>query len=306
MFVEQEKEHHAVQTMCRLLGVSTSGYYAWRVRQPSKRARENASLQQRITTIHQESRGTYGAPRVYAELRLGHRIRCSRKRVARLMRLAGLAGIHRGRRHGCTRRNPARTGYPDLVKRDFKAGAPDQLWVADMTQHQTGEGWLYLAAVIDMFSRNVVGWAMGTRPTTELVAGAVEMALQNRQPAPGVIHHSDHGSQYTSLAFGKHLREAGIVGSMGSVGDAYDNAAAESFFATLQVELLDRRSWITRQQLRTAIFEYIEAFYNRRRRHSSLGYLSPVEFENQQLPAWLRSAASQVQAVLDHLSSTDT
>jgi putative transposase len=170
-----------------------------------------------------------------------------------------------------------------------------------MTQHQTGEGWLYLAAVIDMFSRKVVGWAMGTRPTAELVAAAVEMAVQQRQPAPGVIHHSDHGSQYTSLAFGQHLRDASILGSMGSVGDAYDNAAAESFFATLQVELLDRRSWITRRDLRTAIFEYIEAFYNRRRRHSALDYLSPVQFENK----WLQPAAIRVQAALDYLS-TDT
>ncbi|HYG59192.1 MAG TPA: IS3 family transposase, partial [Symbiobacteriaceae bacterium] len=159
MFVEQEKEHHSVKTMCRLLGVSTSGYYAWRVRKQSKRTQANTDLQQRITKIHQESRGTYGAPRVHAELRLGHGIRCSKKRVARLMRLTRLAGIHRGRRYGCTRRNPARLGYADLVKRDFKAGAPDQLWVADMTQHQTGEGWLYLAVVIDMFCRKVVGWA---------------------------------------------------------------------------------------------------------------------------------------------------
>lgn len=278
--------------MCRLLGVSTSGYYAWRVRKPSKRAQANANLRERIAGIHQLSKGTYGSPRVHAELRMGHGLRCSRKRVARLMRLAGLKGIHRGRRSGCTRRNPARLGFPDLVKRSFKADAPDQLWVADMTQHQTGEGWLYLAAVIDIFSRKVVGWAMGNRPTAELVSAAVDMAVQHRQPAPGVVHHSDHGSQYTSLAFGKCLREAGMVGSMGSVGDAYDNAAAESFFATLQVELLDRRSWITRRELRTAIFEYIEAFYNRRRRHSSLNYLCPHEYEVAWSPTTVADVAS--------------
>jgi transposase InsO family protein len=295
LFVEQEKEHHSVKTMCRLLGVSTSGYYAWRSRKPSKRAQENAELQQRITEIHQQSRGTYGAPRVHAELRKGQGVRCSKKRVARLMRLATLAGICRGRRYGCTRRNPAHLGYPDLVKREFKADAPDQLWVADMTQHQTGEGWLYLAVVVDMFCRKVVGWAMGNRPTAELVSSAVDMAVQNRRPSPGVIHHSDHGAQYTSLAFGKALQEAGIVGSMGSVGDAYDNAAAESFFATLQAELLDRRSWLTRRELRTAIFEYIEAFYNRRRRHSSLDYLSPSEFEEQ----WTRTTATNVEVACD-------
>lgn len=281
--------------MCRLLGVSTSGFYAWRVRKPSKRAQANANLREQIAGIHQLSRGTYGSPRVLAELRMGHGLRCSRKRVARLMRLAGLKGIHRGRRFGCTRRNPARLGFPDLVKRSFKADAPNQLWVADMTQHQTGEGWLYLAAVIDMFSRKVVGWAMGTRPTAELVSTALDMAVQHRQPAPGVIHHSDHGSQYTSLAFGKYLREAGIAGSMGSVGDAYDNAAAESFFATLQVELLDRRSWITRRELRTAIFEYIETFYNRRRRHSSLNYHCPDEYE----AAWNRTPTTAADVASD-------
>lgn len=279
--------------MCRLLGVSTSGYYAWRGREASARARQNADLTQRIASIHQQSRGTYGAPRVHAELILGSRVRCSRKRVARLMRLAGLAGIHRGKPRGCTRRNPARLGYPDLVRRNFKAQAPNQLWVADITQHQTGEGWLYLAVITDVFSRKIVGWAMGNRPTADLVVSAVNMALQNGRPSQGIIHHSDHGAQYTSLALGKRLQEAGIAGSMGTVGDALDNAVAESFFATLQVELLDRRSWLTRGQLRAAIFEYIEGFYNRRRRHSSLGYLSPNEFHDR----WSQQASHQVEAV---------
>lgn len=264
--------------LCRVLGVSTSGFYAWRKRGPSSRARQDAELTRRIVRIHQASRGTYGAPRVHAELTLGQGIRCSKKRVARLMRQAGLQGVYRRRLRGCTRRDAARAPYPDLVQRVFAASAPNQLWVADLTQHRTAEGWLYLAVVIDAFSRKVVGWAMGERPVTELVLAAVDMAVWNRRPHPGVIPHSDHGTQYTSLVFTRRLREAGIVGSMGSVGDALDNAVAESFFAMLQTELLDRGSWATRQRLRSAIFDYIEAFYNRRCRHSALGYLSPVEF----------------------------
>lgn len=265
--------------MCRVLGVSTSGYYAWRGRRQSARARQDAELTQLIREIHQVSRGTYGAPRIHAELVLGRRIRCARKRVARLMRLSGLAGMQRGRRRGCTRRDAGRTGYPDLVQRQFTVSAPNCLWVADITQHRTDEGWLYLSVVIDAFSRLVAGWAMGERPTADLVVSAANMAVRNRRPQPGVIHHSDHGAQYTSLVFGKQLRKYGIEGSMGSVGDAYDNAVAESFFATLEVELLDRRPWATRQELRTAIFEYIEALYNRQRRHSTLNNLSPEEFE---------------------------
>lgn len=279
LFVERERANHSVVTMCRVLGVSTSGYYKWRGQGPSARAREDARLTELIVQIHQDSRGTYGAPRIHAVLALKYGIRCSQKRVARLMRQAGLTGVHRRRLRGCTRRDPARPSYPDLVLRDFTATAPNQLWVADITQHATGEGWLYFAPVIDVFSRMVVGWSMGERPTADLVLAAVNMAVWNRRPAPGLIHHSDHGSQYTSLAFSQRLQEAGILGSMGSVGDALDNAIAESFFATLQTELLNQRSWPTRQMLRSAIFEFVEVFYNRHRLHSALGYLSPAEFE---------------------------
>lgn len=237
------------------------------------------NLTEQIRQIHQDSRGTYGAPRVQAEIRLGQGVRCGRKRVARLMRLAGLAGIHRCRYRGTTRRHPDRSPYPDLVQRQFTVTLPNRLWVSDMTQHPTAEGWLYLAVVIDAFSRMVVGWSMGERQTAELVVNAVTMAVGKRRPVGRVIHHSDHGSPYTSLAFGRRLVSAGIVGSMGTVRDALDNAVAESFFATLQIELLDRQPWPSRCTLRTAIFEYIEVFYNRRRRHSTLGQLNPTEFE---------------------------
>lgn len=268
--------------MCRVLGVSTSGYYAWCKRGPSPREQDDLKLMTQIKQIHQNSRGTYGAPRIHAELVLGKRIRCGKNRVARLMREAGLEGVHRRRRHGMTRRTPGATPRPDLVNRDFTATEPDRLWVADMTQHRTDEGWLYLAVVVDAFSRHVVGWSMGKRPVAQLAVDAVNMAVWNRRPGKGVIHHSDHGSQYTALAFGRTLQASGVVGSMGTIGDALDNAMAESFFATLQTELLDRRVWPTRMALTTAIFDYIEGFYNRRRRHSALGYLSPAEFERRQ------------------------
>lgn len=265
--------------MCHVLGVSKSGYYAWLGREPSPRAKRNAELLELIREIHEKSRGTYGSPRVHAELRLGYGIRCSKKRVARLMRLASLQGVHRRRLYGCTKRNEKRQPQPDLVERNFAADAPDRLWVADLTQHMTGEGWLYLATVLDVFSRRIVGWAMDARAQTELVLDALNMAVWNRRPGEGVIHHSDHGSQYTSLAFTNRLKQAGLVGSMGTVGDALDNAPAESFYATLQTELLNRGRWPTRRSLTTAIFSFIEGFYNRNRRHSALGYLSPDEYE---------------------------
>lgn len=290
--MERQKAKHSIITMCRVLGVSTSGFYAWRERKPSARARTDAELTKCIIKIHRESGGTYGAPRIHAELKLDYGIRCSKKRVARLMRQTNLAGVHRRRLKGCTKRDPARPVYPDLVQRSFTASAPNQLWVADITQHYTGEGWLYLAAIIDIFSRAVVGWSMGARAVADLVINALNMATWNRRPGSGLIHHSDHGSQYTSLVFSKRLEEAGILGSMGTVGDALDNAVAESFYATLQTELLDRNNWPDRQSLRSAIFVFIEAFYNRRRRHSSLDYLSPFEFEER----WFNQAKLKVTA----------
>jgi transposase InsO family protein len=279
MFIEQQKALYPVAVMCRLFGVSKSGYYAWQNREPSARSLSDAELLIPIQTIHQESRRIYGAPRIQAELRRTYDTYCSRKRVARLMRQAGLVGVHRRKFTSTTRRDPKRDPYPDLVKRQFTTDEPNKVWVADVTQHETDEGWLYLAVIIDVYSRLVVGWSMAERFTAELVLAALEMALWNRQPEESVIHHSDHGSQYTSLAFGQSLERAGALGSMGCVGDALDNAVAESFFATLQCELLDRYSWATRQSLRSAIFEFVHVFYNQQRRHSSLDYLSPSEFE---------------------------
>jgi len=280
-FVEAEKANHSVSTMCTTLKVSKSGYYGWRERPPSARAKADAALCERIERIHTDSRGTYGAPRIHFELRtLG--VRCARKRVARLMRESGLFGCG-ARRRACTTRESAAKEHlvkvPDLVKRNFTPQAPDRLWVADITYVRSWEGWLYLSFVLDTFSRKVVGWSMANHLRAELVLDALNMALYNRRPAPGLIHHSDRGSQYTSVEFGKRLKEAGLLPSVGSVGDAYDNSMAESFVSTLKRELIHRHSWPTRQSARVAIFEYIEAFYNTRRRHSALGQISPAEYE---------------------------
>jgi putative transposase len=197
------------------------------------------------------------------------------------MRAAGLQGCHRRRRRGLTRRDPQAAPAPDLVERNFSPSALDRLWVADITQQRTDQGWLYLAVVLDAFSRRIVGWSMAEHLRTELVLDALDMAVAQRQPAPGLVHHTDHGCQYTSLAFGRRLQQAGLVASMGTVGDALDNAVAESFFATLECELLDRYHWPTRQALRTAVFDFIEVFYNRQRRHSTLDYLTPTDYEQQ-------------------------
>jgi putative transposase len=266
-----------VRPLCRLLGVSASGYYAWRQRGPSVRAVTNARLVEQMRAIHQASRGAYGRPNILAELvEAGWRV--NHKRVARLMRLHGIAGVTRRKYHGTTRRDPTRPVAPDLVERTFTAERPDQLWVADITYIPTWAGFLYLAIVLDVFSRRIVGWAMHTTLATDVVLDALNMAIGQRQPR-AVIHHSDQGCQYTSVQFGKRCQEVGVRPSMGSVGDAYDNAMAESFFATLECELLDRRRFKTQAEARMAIFDWIEGWYNPRRRHSSLGRVSPLTYE---------------------------
>lgn len=285
-FIESQKATYRVSTMCRTLRVSRSGFYGWRDRPPSARARTDSILLEKIARIHTESRQTYGAPRIHFELRtLG--VRCARKRVARLMREAGLFGCGGRRRKARTtvRSQTERTppAAPDLVERDFTPAAPDRLWVADITYVRTWEGWLYLSFVLDAYSRKVVGWSMANNLRSGLVLDAVNMAIYARRPHPGLIHHSDRGSQYTSVELGTRLREKGLLPSMGSVADAYDNSMAESFVSTLKRELIHRYSWPNRQTARTAIFEYIEGFYNTRRRHSALGHLSPSDYEEVRL-----------------------
>jgi putative transposase len=273
---------YPVAVTCRVLRLSRSGYYAWRSRALSARARADAELLSKIRRIHAGSRETYGAPRVHAEL-LAEGVSVGRNRVARLMKSAGLFGVSRRKGTRTTIRSRDGRAAPDLVKRNFTAEAPNQLWVADITYVPTWAGFVYLAAVLDVFSRRIVGWSFSLSLRKEIVLDALEMAIRQRQPV-GVIHHSDRGSQYTSLAFGRKCREAGVRPSMGSTGDAYDNAMCESFFATLETELLDRCSLRTRAEARLAVFDFIEGFYNPRRRHSALGYLSPVDFER----AWAR------------------
>jgi putative transposase len=268
---------HKIATMCRVLEVSPGGYYARLRRPPSARARADAQLSARIAEIHRRSRQTYGAPRIHAELKAqGLRVGC--KRVARLMRALKLRGVSRRQWITTTVRDRAFRPAPDLVERNFSAPAPNRLWVADITYIPTWAGFLYLAVVLDAFSRRVVGWAMETYLRTELVLKALNMALGQRRAA-GVIHHSDHGSQYTSLAFGKRCEEAGVRPSMGSVGDCFDNALCESFFATLECELLDRKTFKTQVEARMAVFDFIEGWYNPHRRHSALDYRSPNDYE---------------------------
>jgi putative transposase len=276
--VSAHRAVYPIAAMCRVLGVSSSGYYAWAKREPSARTTSNAALIGRIGAIHAASHGTYGSPRVHAELTESG-LRVSRKRVARLMKTAGLAGVSRRRFVTTAVRDGGRQA-PDLVGRAFKAEAPNMLWVADITYIPTWSGFLYLAIVLDVFSRRIVGWSMSLTLHTDVVLAALNMALAVRKPK-SVIHHSDQGSQYTSIAFGNRCREAGVRPSMGSAGDAYDNAMAESFFATLECELLDRRRFKTQAEARMAVFAFVEGFYNPRRRHSALGYLSPMAFERQ-------------------------
>jgi putative transposase len=278
--ISAEKARTPVSVACELLGVSRSGYYAWATRAPSDRALSDAWLIEKIKDIHNDNRQVYGSRRVTAELRLSDGLVVSRKRVQRLMRAAGISGLVERKRGRTTIRVPGVRVADDLVQRDFRPAGPDVLWVADITYLRTWEGWLYLAAVQDAYSRRIVGWSMADHMRAELVVDALQMGLHRRRPGPGLVHHTDQGSQYVSLAFGQKARDAGIAVSMGSRGECFDNAVAESFFATLKKELVHRRSWPTRRELTSEVFEYVEAFYNTTRRHSTLGYLSPAQFEN--------------------------
>ncbi len=269
--------------MCRVLEVSRSGFYAWAAREPSPRAVADAALTGRIAEIHKDSLKTYGSPRVHAELRLEAGVRVGRKRVERLMRAAGLSGQVRRRRGKTTIRVQGVRTAPDLVERDFNPTEPNRLWAADITYIRTWEGWLYLASVMDCYSRRIVGWAIADHLRAELVIDALEMAVARRRPDRGLVHRSDMGSQYTSLIFTRRCRSVGIDVSIRSRGDCFDNAVLESFHASLKKDLIHRRSWPTKAEARTAVFDYIEAFYNRRRRHSTLGMLSPADFETSTL-----------------------
>ena len=263
-----------------MLNVSRSGYYEWRDRPLSDRVSENELLVKYIEQVHADSRGTYGSPRIHAELTLGLGLSVNQKRVERLMRQAGIQGLYRRKRSWTTIRDPSAEPAPDLVNRHFTVDGPDRLWITDITEHPTEEGKVYCAAVMDAYSRLIIGWSIDNHMRTELVTDALGMAILRRTPENDTtILHSDHGSQYTSWAFGQRLRAAGLLASMGTVGDCYDNAMMESFWGTLQLEILDQKQWKTREQLANAIFEWIECWYNPKRRHSSIGMYSPVTFE---------------------------
>jgi putative transposase len=294
-FIAAKKAEHSIKLMCRVLEVSRSGFHAWAAREPSPRAAADAGLTGRIAEIHKDSLKTYGSPRVHAELRLEDGVRVGRKRVERLMRAAGLSGQIRRRRGKTTIRVQGVRTAPDLVQRDFNPTEPNRLWAADITYIRTWEGWLYLASVMDCYSRRIVGWAIADHLHAELVIDALEMAVKRRRPDPGLVHHSDMGSQYTSLIFTRRCRSVGIDVSIGSRGDCFDNAVLESFHATIKKDLIHRRSWPAKAEARTALFDYIEAFYNRRRRHSTLGMLSPADFETSTLgPGGASLAASRL------------
>jgi putative transposase len=277
--IDEEKTHHPVSRMAGVLGVSRAGYHAWEKRPASARKTADEQLKVRIAEIHAASFGIYGAPRVHAELADTYGINIGKKRVARLMRELGIEGVsRRGKRRAKKSANEAEAA-PDLVKRDFSAERPNELWVADITYIPTWEGWLFLAAIIDVCTKRCCGWSMRNDLTADLVVDALGMAVTLRRPGPETIHHSDRGSQYRSLAIGKTLKESGIMASMGSKGDAFDNAAAESFMATIKTELIYRNRFKTKDEARLAVFRYIEGFYNPVRRHSALGYKSPAEYE---------------------------
>ena len=277
--IAEEKTRHPVSRLAGVLDVSRTGYHAWEKRPVSATRTEDEQLKVRIKEIHTASFGIYGAPRVHAELADGYGIHIGRKRVARLMREMGIQGVSRRGKRKVKKSASEMSTAPDLVRRNFTATRPNELWVADITYIPTWEGWLFLAAVVDVCTRRCCGWSMRNDLTADLVVDALGMAVTLRKPEPGTIHHSDRGSQYGSLAIGRTLRDSGIMRSMGSKGDAYDNAAAESFMATIKTELVYRNRFKTKDEARLAVFRYIEGFYNPVRRHSSLGQKSPAEYE---------------------------
>ncbi len=291
--IDQERAHHAVSRLCSVLNVTRQGYWAWKQRPVSRRRREDEQLMPRILEAWNESDQTYGAPRLQAELRLGAGVAVGKKRVARLMRELEIQGVSRRRgRVRTTTPDKRAAPAPDLVNRDFTAERPDQTWVADITYLPTHEGWLFLAAVMDLYSRKIVGWSMRDDLEAPLVVDAISMAITRRKPKPGLVHHSDRGSQYTSIAMGRTLRDSKIMASMGSKGDPWDNACAESCISTIKNELVKRRTFATRDQARLALFRYIESFYNPLRRHSSLQMLSPDEYERRYLDDNAAAAAA--------------
>lgn len=283
-FIQNHREAFPVDLLCHVLGVGRSGFYAWLQRPESPRSRTNRHLLAEIKAVHHRSRHTYGSPRVHAALNAQGYV-CGKHRVAQLMRTHGIRSRHKRKFRATTN---SRHCYPvadNLLQRQFVVSAPNRWWVSDITYIPTREGWLYLAVTLDLYHRKVVGWAMDRWMTQQLVMDAFTMAMKNSRPGPGLCHHSDQGVQYVSKAFQALLKTAGIQCSMSRKGNCWDNAVAESFFHTLKVELCHARSYHTRQEARAEIFDYIEVFYNRQRRHSSLGYLTPVEFEQMAIAA---------------------
>jgi putative transposase len=277
-FIAEYQLEYPITTMCRVLEVSVSGYYAWRKRAPSLHSREDAQLAEKVKKTFQDNRCVYGSPRVHAELS-AQGFHCARKRVARLMREQGLFAKHPRHRTITTKSDPGAQVAPNLLQRDFSANAPNRKWVADTTYIWTAEGWLFLAVVLDLFSRMVVGWSMATIQDATLVVQALHMALARRRPQAALLHHSDRGSTYTSESYQALLQQEGMQASMSRTADCYDNAAMESFFHSFKVECIEGEYLQTRAQARSITFEFIECFYNRTRRHSTLHYMSPLEYE---------------------------
>jgi putative transposase len=291
--IDEEKSHHPISRMARVLGVTAAGYHAWKTRAPSPRAVQDARLKERIAFHFEASQDTYGAPRILDDL-ADEGVFVSRKRVARLMREMGIAGVsgREGRRRRRKSTQAESEAVSDLVQRDFTAEEPNQVWFADITYVPTWEGWLFLAVVMDACTKRIVGWSMRDDLAADIVVDALGMGTTMRRPDAGLVHHSDRGAQYRSLAFGKSLRDSGILASMGETGIPHDNAVTESVMATIKKECVHRNRFKTRDAARFAIFRYIEGFYNPHRRHSSLGNLSPAEFERRLEQRRLQAAVS--------------